>query len=191
MFCCFCLIAPGDRLRGCGSWVWSDSNSATGNPRIGRCFGFRCFVSVVVSDCEIWVLPCLLPPFFFLFLYFLFFGLLWRFWIWFDDGEGGPASVIAMEVYGEYGSVVAADWFLALSVVDGVGLWALEMTVAGMAELKIEDCCLENKQLTAASNSSLSDGSASATLKSPAVSSPATTSPSHRYGLLKSNCCRQ
>ncbi|XP_030475601.1 transcription factor MYB3R-3 [Syzygium oleosum] len=55
------------------------------------------------------------------------------------------------------------------------------MTVAGMAELKIEDCCLENKQLTAASNSSLSEGSASAaTLKSPAVSSPATTSPSHR-----------
>lgn len=52
--------------------------------------------------------------------------------------------------------------------------------MAGMAELKIEDCCLENRQLTAASNSSLSEGSASATLKSPAVSSPATTSPSHR-----------
>nr|UWU45088.1 MYB transcription factor 3R-2 [Dimocarpus longan] len=49
-----------------------------------------------------------------------------------------------------------------------------------MAELKIEECCLENKQLTAASSSSVSEGSGSATLKSPGVSSPATTSPTHR-----------
>lgn len=43
-----------------------------------------------------------------------------------------------------------------------------------------EECCLENKQLTAASSSSLSEGSSSAILKSPGVSSPATTSPTHR-----------
>ncbi|KAK4834502.1 hypothetical protein QYF36_023936 [Acer negundo] len=49
-----------------------------------------------------------------------------------------------------------------------------------MAELKIEECCLENKQLTAASSSSVSEGSGSAILKSPGVSSPATTSPTHR-----------
>ncbi|KAH7553695.1 hypothetical protein ACOSQ2_029780 [Xanthoceras sorbifolium] len=49
-----------------------------------------------------------------------------------------------------------------------------------MTELKIEECCLENKQLTAASSSSLSEGSGSAILKSPGVSSPATTSPTHR-----------
>lgn len=50
-----------------------------------------------------------------------------------------------------------------------------------MAELKIEECCMENKQLTAASSSSVSEGSGSAILKSPGVSSPAPTSPSHRY----------
>nr|URY18756.1 MYB protein [Zanthoxylum bungeanum] len=49
-----------------------------------------------------------------------------------------------------------------------------------MEELKLEECCLENKQLTAASSSSLSEGSGSAVLKSPGVSSPATTSPTHR-----------
>lgn len=50
-----------------------------------------------------------------------------------------------------------------------------------MAELKLEEeCCLENKQLTAASSSSLSEGSSSAILKSPGVSSPAATSPTHR-----------
>ncbi|XP_015582792.1 transcription factor MYB3R-3 isoform X2 [Ricinus communis] len=49
-----------------------------------------------------------------------------------------------------------------------------------MDEAKIEECCLENKQLTAASSSSLSEGSGSATLKSPGVSSPATASPTHR-----------
>nr|URY18751.1 MYB protein [Zanthoxylum bungeanum] len=49
-----------------------------------------------------------------------------------------------------------------------------------MEELKLEECCLENRQLTAASSSSLSEGSDSAILKSPGVSSPATTSPTHR-----------
>ncbi|KAJ9180719.1 hypothetical protein P3X46_008931 [Hevea brasiliensis] len=49
-----------------------------------------------------------------------------------------------------------------------------------MGEVKIEECCLENKQLTAASSSSISEGSGSAILKSPGVSSPATASPTHR-----------
>ncbi|XP_021886824.1 transcription factor MYB3R-3 isoform X2 [Carica papaya] len=49
-----------------------------------------------------------------------------------------------------------------------------------MAELKVEECCLENKQLTTASSSSISEGSGSAILKSPAISSPAATSPTHR-----------
>nr|URY18753.1 MYB protein [Zanthoxylum bungeanum] len=49
-----------------------------------------------------------------------------------------------------------------------------------MDELKLEECCLENKQLTAASSSSSSEGCGSAILKSPGVSSPATTSPTHR-----------
>ncbi|OAY43543.1 transcription factor MYB3R-3 isoform X2 [Manihot esculenta] len=49
-----------------------------------------------------------------------------------------------------------------------------------MSEVKIEECCLENKQLTAASSSSISEGSGSAILKSPGVSSPATASPTHR-----------
>ncbi|GMI71308.1 myb domain protein 3r-5, ARABIDOPSIS THALIANA MYB DOMAIN PROTEIN 3R5 [Hibiscus trionum] len=49
-----------------------------------------------------------------------------------------------------------------------------------MAELKIEGCCLENKQLTTASSSSVSEGGGSANVKSPAISSPAPTSPNHR-----------
>ncbi|XP_050213777.1 transcription factor MYB3R-3 [Mercurialis annua] len=49
-----------------------------------------------------------------------------------------------------------------------------------MDEVKFEECCLENKQSTAASSSSLSEGSGSAIVKSPAVSSPATASPTHR-----------
>ncbi|XP_028773036.1 transcription factor MYB3R-3 [Neltuma alba] len=49
-----------------------------------------------------------------------------------------------------------------------------------MAELKSEECCLENKQSTAASTSSISEGSASAIHKSPGRCSPASTSPSHR-----------
>ncbi|XWS67068.1 hypothetical protein CRYUN_Cryun05aG0254800 [Craigia yunnanensis] len=49
-----------------------------------------------------------------------------------------------------------------------------------MAELKIEECCLENKQLTTASSSSVSEGGGSAVVKSPGISSPAPTSPNHR-----------
>ncbi|KAG7964793.1 hypothetical protein I3843_09G188800 [Carya illinoinensis] len=49
-----------------------------------------------------------------------------------------------------------------------------------MAEVKLEECCLENKQSTAASSSSVSEGSGSATLKSPGTCSPAPTSPSNR-----------
>uniref|UniRef100_A0A5B7BWS2 Uncharacterized protein n=1 Tax=Davidia involucrata TaxID=16924 RepID=A0A5B7BWS2_DAVIN len=49
-----------------------------------------------------------------------------------------------------------------------------------MAEVKIEECCLENKQSAAASSSSVSDGSGSATYKSPGICSPTSTSPSHR-----------
>ncbi|XVF55282.1 hypothetical protein PTKIN_Ptkin06aG0024400 [Pterospermum kingtungense] len=43
-----------------------------------------------------------------------------------------------------------------------------------------EECCLENKQLTAASSSSVSEVGGSAVVKSPAISSPAPTSPNHR-----------
>ncbi|KAB5519906.1 hypothetical protein DKX38_024225 [Salix brachista] len=51
-----------------------------------------------------------------------------------------------------------------------------------MDGVKIEERCLENKQLTTASNSSQSeeDGSGSAILKSPGISSPTTASPTHR-----------
>ncbi|KAE8679479.1 putative Osmotic avoidance abnormal protein [Hibiscus syriacus] len=49
-----------------------------------------------------------------------------------------------------------------------------------MAELRIEESCLQNKQLTAASSSSISEGGGNAVVKSPGVSSPAPTSPSHR-----------
>ncbi|MBA0857501.1 hypothetical protein Goshw_013182 [Gossypium schwendimanii] len=49
-----------------------------------------------------------------------------------------------------------------------------------MTELKIEERCLENKQLTTASSSSVSEGGGSAIVKSPAISSPAPTSPNHR-----------
>nr|KYP74282.1 Myb-related protein 3R-1 [Cajanus cajan] len=49
-----------------------------------------------------------------------------------------------------------------------------------MAEVKSEECCQENKQSTAASCSSVSEGSGSAIHKSPGICSPASTSPSHR-----------
>ncbi|KAF3449189.1 hypothetical protein FNV43_RR09917 [Rhamnella rubrinervis] len=49
-----------------------------------------------------------------------------------------------------------------------------------MAEEKLEECCLENKQSTAASSSSVSEGSGSAILKSPGICSPASTSPTQR-----------
>ncbi|CAH2054386.1 unnamed protein product [Thlaspi arvense] len=50
----------------------------------------------------------------------------------------------------------------------------------GKGKVKMEDECIENKQSTAASCSSLSDGSANSFLKSPVVASPATASPTHR-----------
>ena len=50
-----------------------------------------------------------------------------------------------------------------------------------MAGLKLEECCLENKQSTAASSSTSSEGSGSAIVKSPGACSPAPTSPAHRY----------
>ncbi|KAE8663009.1 putative Osmotic avoidance abnormal protein [Hibiscus syriacus] len=49
-----------------------------------------------------------------------------------------------------------------------------------MAELRIEESCLQNKQLTTGSSSSISEGSGNAVVKSPGVSSPALTSPSHQ-----------
>ncbi|XVF76637.1 hypothetical protein PTKIN_Ptkin13bG0282500 [Pterospermum kingtungense] len=51
-----------------------------------------------------------------------------------------------------------------------------------MAELKMEECCIENKQLTTASSSSVSEGcgSGSAVVKSPGISSPAPASPNNR-----------
>lgn len=53
-----------------------------------------------------------------------------------------------------------------------------------MGGVKLEECCLENKQLTAASSSSVSEGSGSVFLKSPGICSPASTSPNHRYPLM-------
>uniref|UniRef100_A0A1J3DJP9 Myb-related protein 3R-1 n=1 Tax=Noccaea caerulescens TaxID=107243 RepID=A0A1J3DJP9_NOCCA len=50
----------------------------------------------------------------------------------------------------------------------------------GKGEVKMEDECIENKQSTAASCSSVSEGSASSFLKSPAIASPVTLSPTHR-----------
>ncbi|XP_030480152.1 transcription factor MYB3R-3 isoform X1 [Cannabis sativa] len=47
-----------------------------------------------------------------------------------------------------------------------------------MADVKLEECCLENKQSTAASSSSVSEGSGSVIRKSPGVCSPASNSPS-------------
>ncbi|KAL2934316.1 Transcription factor MYB3R-3 [Bienertia sinuspersici] len=44
----------------------------------------------------------------------------------------------------------------------------------------VEECCLENKQSAAVSSSSISEGSASISLKSSGVSSPVATSPSQR-----------
>lgn len=55
-----------------------------------------------------------------------------------------------------------------------------------MGGVKLEECCLENKQSTAASSSSVSEGSGSVFLKSPGISSPASMSPTHRYYQLKS-----
>ncbi|KAH0737018.1 hypothetical protein KY290_035723 [Solanum tuberosum] len=49
-----------------------------------------------------------------------------------------------------------------------------------MDELKVEECCTENKQSAAASSSSVSENSGSVTLRSPAVSSPTPASPTHR-----------
>lgn len=49
-----------------------------------------------------------------------------------------------------------------------------------MGGVKLEECCLENKQSTAASSSSVSEGSGSVFLKSPGICSPASTSPNHR-----------
>ena len=53
-----------------------------------------------------------------------------------------------------------------------------------MGGVKLEECCLENKQLTAASSSSVSEGSGSVFLKSPGICSPASASPNHRYPLM-------
>ncbi|RDY02512.1 Transcription factor MYB3R-3, partial [Mucuna pruriens] len=58
-----------------------------------------------------------------------------------------------------------------------IGFWVLE---GYMAEVKSEECCQENKQSTAASCSSVSEGSGSAIHKSPGICSPGSTSPSHR-----------
>ncbi|KAM1271679.1 hypothetical protein ACFX2I_032572 [Malus domestica] len=51
-----------------------------------------------------------------------------------------------------------------------------------MAGVKLEECCLENKQSTAASSSSVSQGSGSgsAIIKSPGACSPASASPTQR-----------
>ncbi|KAL4341202.1 hypothetical protein GQ457_08G012610 [Hibiscus cannabinus] len=49
-----------------------------------------------------------------------------------------------------------------------------------MAELRIEESFLQNKQLTTASSSPMSEGGGNAVVKSSGVSSPSPTSPSHR-----------
>ncbi|XP_057472090.1 transcription factor MYB3R-3-like isoform X1 [Actinidia eriantha] len=60
--------------------------------------------------------------------------------------------------------------------IPGTSLQAEE----GMAEVKREEPCLENKQSAAASSGSVSEGSGSVTLKSPGICSPTATSPSNR-----------
>ncbi|XP_010553046.1 PREDICTED: transcription factor RAX1-like isoform X2 [Tarenaya hassleriana] len=47
-------------------------------------------------------------------------------------------------------------------------------------EVRIEDQCMENKQLTAASSSSMSEGSGNSLLKTPGAASPATAFHTHR-----------
>ncbi|OMO66284.1 hypothetical protein CCACVL1_21226, partial [Corchorus capsularis] len=49
-----------------------------------------------------------------------------------------------------------------------------------MSESQTEERCLENKQLTTASSSSVSEGGGSAVVKSPGISSPAPSSPTNR-----------
>ncbi|XP_007027022.2 PREDICTED: myb-related protein 3R-1 isoform X2 [Theobroma cacao] len=49
-----------------------------------------------------------------------------------------------------------------------------------MAELTMEERCIENKQLTTASSSSVSEGGGGVVVKSPGISSPAPSSPNHR-----------
>ncbi|KAL6987617.1 Transcription factor myb3r-5 [Sarracenia purpurea var. burkii] len=49
-----------------------------------------------------------------------------------------------------------------------------------MADVKMEEPCLENRQSAAASSSSVSEGSGSVTVKSPGICSPRVASPSHR-----------
>ncbi|KAK8638997.1 hypothetical protein V6N13_137399 [Hibiscus sabdariffa] len=49
-----------------------------------------------------------------------------------------------------------------------------------MAESRMEESCLQNKQLITASSSSISEGGSIAVVKSPGVSSPAPPSPNHR-----------
>ncbi|KAK4270327.1 hypothetical protein QN277_023374 [Acacia crassicarpa] len=49
-----------------------------------------------------------------------------------------------------------------------------------MAEVKSEECCLENKQTIAATSSSISESSGSALPKSPGICSPTSTPPAHR-----------
>ncbi|XP_072954935.1 transcription factor MYB3R-2-like [Typha angustifolia] len=49
-----------------------------------------------------------------------------------------------------------------------------------MTAVKVEEGCVENKQLAAASSSSISEGSYGLSRMSPAVSSPRTSSPSHK-----------
>ena len=53
-----------------------------------------------------------------------------------------------------------------------------------MAEVKFDDICLENKESTVASSSSVSENSSSAALKSPGATSPRSVSPAHRYCIL-------
>ncbi|KAH6798146.1 hypothetical protein C2S52_022700 [Perilla frutescens var. hirtella] len=49
-----------------------------------------------------------------------------------------------------------------------------------MAEVKLDDFCLENKESAAVSSSSVSENSSSTALKSPGTTSPASVSPAHR-----------
>lgn len=50
-----------------------------------------------------------------------------------------------------------------------------------MEEVKLDDCCLENKESAVASSSSVSENSSSTVLKSPGVTSPRSVSPANRY----------
>ena len=85
-------------------------------------------------------------------------------------------------------TMIAFLWFLCFLSKSGSFFSFIEMMdlQEETGEVKIEDQCVENKQSTPASCSSVSEGSAGSSHKLPTIASPATVSPTHRYlGLVR------